>query len=231
MYTLRRLPASDDPQFTRTQRVRERELVFIETLNEHYADFYYDAGDSYDGWREFAREESLAIKELQRSSRWRTGMGIATIVASVLYGSNSEGRFSDRIIRDSLMYMGMDLIKTARLRREEKRLHAEALEELSVSFDDEVKPMVVEIEGTQHRLTGTAELQYEEWRELLRQLYISETGFGSDFSVYTDAVELEAEDSAEMLEPIVIDAADSVEAEGDAEQAPEDAVAGATAGI
>jgi hypothetical protein len=231
MYTLRRLPASDDPQFTRTQRVRERELVFIETLNEHYADFYYEAGDSYDGWREFAREESLAIKELQRSSRWRTGMGIATIVASVLYGSNSEGRFSDRIIRDSLMYMGMDLIKTARLRREEKRLHAEALEELSVSFDDEVKPMVVEIEGTQHRLTGTAELQYEEWRELLRQLYISETGFGSDFSVYTDAVELEAEDSAEMLEPIVIDAADSVEAEGDAEQAPEDAVAGATAGI
>jgi hypothetical protein len=148
-----------------------------------------------------------------------------------MYGSNSEGRFSDRIIRDSLMYMGMDLIKTARLRREEKRLHAEALEELSVSFDDEVKPMVVEIEGTQHRLTGTAELQYEEWRELLRQLYISETGFGSDFSVYTDAVELEAEDSAEMLEPIVIDAADSVEAEGDAEQAPEDAVAGATAGI
>ena len=117
IYELKRLPAEDDPQFFRTQRVREREHVFIETLNEHYADFYFNASGSYDGWREFAREEAIAVKELQRSSRWRTGMGIATIVASVLYGANSDGQFSDRMVRDSLMYMGMDLIKTARVRR------------------------------------------------------------------------------------------------------------------
>jgi len=237
VYELRRLPAEDDPQFYRTQRVREREHVFIETLNEHYADFFYTASDSYDGWREYAREESIAVKELQRSSRWRTGMGIATIVASVLYGSNSEGRFSDRLVRDTLMYMGMDLLKTARVRREEKRLHAEALEELSVSFDDEVKPMVVEIEGTQYRLEGTAEIQYEEWRELLRQLYLTETGFVADFDVYTDEVTVFDSEAAEQLPAIVTTEADNndseadAEAEGDAEETPEDALAGATAGI
>ena len=240
--------AEDDPQFFRTQRVREREHVFIETLNEHYADFYFNASGSYDGWREYAREEAIAVKELQRSSRWRTGMGIATIVASVLYGANSEGNFSDRMVRDTLMYMGMDLIKTARVRREEKRLHAEALEELSTSFDDEVKPMVVEIEGTQHRLEGTAEIQYEEWRELLRQLYTAETGFAADYDMYTEDV-VALEEAVEgptqapdptlapdtTLAPAVIateaENTDAEEAEGDVEDAPEDGLAGATAGI
>ena len=232
MYELKRLPAADDPQFNRTQRVREREHVFVETLNEHYADFYMKATDSYDGWRQYAREEAIAVKELQRSSRWRTGMGIATIVASVLYGANSDGQFSDRIVRDSLMYMGMDLIKTARVRREEKQLHAEALEELSVSFDEEVKPMVVDIEGVQHRLEGTTEIQYEEWRELLRQLYLAETGFASDFEIHTeeDATEIEVGTSEPTLDPVAVDGQDA-ETEGDAEETPEGALAGATAGI
>jgi hypothetical protein len=229
IYQLRRLPAEDDPQYFRTQRVREREHVFIETLNQHYADFYQDAGDSYDGWREYAREEAISIRELQRSSRWRTGMGIATIVASVLYGANSDGQFSDRIVRDTLMYMGMDLIKTARVRREEKRLHAEALEELSASFDEEVKPLVVEMEGTQHRLTGTAEIQYEEWRELLRQLYEAETGFTTEIDVYTEE-QPETLEPDDGLETTPIDA-EALEAEGDAQQAPADNFAGATAGI
>jgi hypothetical protein len=243
MYELRRLPAEDDPQFSRTQRVRERELVFIETLNEHYADFYLSASDSYDGWREYAREEAIAVKELQRSSRWRTGMGIATIAASVLYGMNSEGRFTDRVVRDTLMYMGMDLIKTARVRREEKRLHAEALEELSVSFDEEVKPMVVEIEGTQHRLTGTAEIQYEEWRDLLRQLYLEETGFLTDYDIHTEEV---AEPVDDLMGPPVSESiandGDSAEVEDSSseaeaateaatEHAPADSFAGATAGL
>ena len=44
------------------------------------------------------------------------------------------------------------------MRKQEKRLHTDTLEELSSSFDDDIEPMVVEIQGTQHRLTGTAEL-------------------------------------------------------------------------
>jgi hypothetical protein len=47
--------------------------------------------------------------------------------------------------------------------------------------------MVVEIQGTQHRLTGTADAQYEEWRQLLRQIFISESGFvPEDVAIYTE---------------------------------------------
>jgi len=200
-YELRRLPAGNDPQFERTLRVREREHLFIETLNEHYVDFYQSSQDSYDGWREFAREEAIAIRELQRSANWRTGLGIAGVVASVLYGSNSNSGYSQRVLRDSIMYMSMDMIRTGSLRRQEKQLHTASLEELSSSFEEEVKPMVVDIEGTQYRLTGTAAAQYEEWRELLLQLYQSETGLVPEVDIYTEALsEVSLEKEAELLE-------------------------------
>ncbi len=229
-YSLNRLPAEDDPQFERTQRVREREYLFIETLNEHYEGFYQSADESYNGWREFAREESIAIRELQRSSRWRTTLGIATVVASVLYGANGDGDFTSRMLRDAMMYTGMDLIKTATVRREEKRLHTESLEELSVSFDEEVKPMVVDIQGTQYRLTGTADAQYAEWRDLLLELYTAETGFVPEINVYTEPLpqaDGEAETEVQELDVYTIEPDDlETEDAASAESAPE-TIAGA----
>ncbi len=56
------------------------------------------------------------------------------------------------------------------------RNHAQALKELSETFQNEVQPQVVDVEGRTLRLTGTADEQYKEWRELLRQLYLEETG-------------------------------------------------------
>ncbi|MEE2683633.1 MAG: hypothetical protein VYC50_00825 [Pseudomonadota bacterium] len=187
--SINRLPSVDDPQFNRIQRARDREHAFIETLNEHYVGFYNNSTESYDGWREYSREESIAIKELESSSRWRTGIGVATIVASIVYDSNSDGDFNSRVIRDTMMYTGVEMIKSAGVRREEKRLHTQTLEELSLSFDDEVMPMVIQIEGTQHRLTGTADAQYQEWKDLLLELYKSETGFESDVDIFIDPLD------------------------------------------
>ena len=87
------------------------------------------------------------------------------------------------------MYTGVEMIKSAGVRREEKRLHTQTLEELSLSFDDEVMPMVIQIEGTQHRLTGTADAQYQEWKDLLLELHKSETGFESEVDIFIDPLD------------------------------------------
>jgi hypothetical protein len=187
-YELNRLPADGDPMFDRTQRVRQRERLFLDTLDQHYAQFSTEAMAPYDSWREYTREEAIAVRELTRSARWRTGMGIATIIASIAYGQSSDsGSFSDRMLRDALMYVGVDMIRSSQVRKQEKRLHTETLEELSEDFDATIKPMVVEVQGTQHRLTGSADAQYEEWRQLLRQIFANESGFvPEDVSIYTE---------------------------------------------
>ena len=177
-FVLKRLPADDDPQFERTLSIRDREHLFVETLNEHYVDVYEESKDSYHGWRETARQEVDAMRELRRSGRWRTVFGVVGMIASVAHALENQDDYdySDAVVTDSLMQVSVALLESAQLRREEMRVHAEALEEYSESFDAEVKPITVEIDGIQRRLTGTATAQYEDWRELLRQIFTEETG-------------------------------------------------------
>jgi hypothetical protein len=60
--------------------------------------------------------------------------------------------------------------------RAEIKMHGESLQQLGSSFQNEVQPSVVDIEGRTLELKGSAEQQYEEWRRLLRELYENETG-------------------------------------------------------
>jgi len=58
------------------------------------------------------------------------------------------------------------------------KMHAQALKELSESFQNEVAPQVVDVEGRTLKLTGTADEQYREWRKLLHEMYVEDTGGG-----------------------------------------------------
>ena len=62
----------------------------------------------------------------------------------------------------------------------EAEIHEAAIQELSDSFSGEMKPVVMEFEGQQYELTGSAAEQFQQWRELLRRIYYAETGFGPD---------------------------------------------------
>jgi len=55
-------------------------------------------------------------------------------------------------------------------------MHSDSLQQLGESFQAEVQPMVIEVEGRTLQLRGTAEEQYHEWRRLLKELYENETG-------------------------------------------------------
>ena len=81
------------------------------------------------------------------------------------------------------MARGINTIWAAINRNREAGLHLEAIAELSESFGSEAAPMVVNVEGQERRLTGTAEAQYESWRRLLREIYEAETGFTQSIEV------------------------------------------------
>ena len=171
-YEPRRLPATGDPMFDRTLLVRQREKLFFETLDQHYEGVTAAAAESYHSWRESAREESLAIQELTRSARWRAALGWGAMLTSVLSAGSTGGGF----MRDAMMMVGSDVLTSRGELLRDRQMHATSLDELSASYDGEVAPMVVEIAGVERRLTGTADAQFAEWRDLLREMFLAEMG-------------------------------------------------------
>jgi hypothetical protein len=175
-YEPRRLPAAGDPMFERTLLVRQREKLFFETLDQHYEGVTAAASESYHSWRESAREESLAIQELTRSARWRAALGWGAMLTSVLTAGSTGGGF----MRDAMMMVGSDVLTSRGELLRDRQMHATSLDELSASYDGEVAPMVVEIAGVERRLTGTADAQFAEWRDLLREMFLAEMGAPSE---------------------------------------------------
>jgi hypothetical protein len=55
-------------------------------------------------------------------------------------------------------------------------MHMEAIRELGISLEQEVAPQVIELDDRTYRLTGTVDEQYDAWRDILQDLYRTETG-------------------------------------------------------
>lgn len=173
IYTVRRLPAEDDPFVARMRAVREREYSFVDTLNEYYAGLYYEMAPPYENWRKMSREETLNYQEMRRSARMRQLLGLAAILGAVAYEANGGGNSA---ITSTAILGGIQGFKSGFEKSAEAKLYGESLKELGSSFDSEAEPLVVELEGQTRRLTGTIEEKYREWRKLLREIYASETG-------------------------------------------------------
>ena len=175
-----RLPAENDPGVDRLRRIRERDRLVVDTLNEHYANFYYGIAIPYHSWRKTAREESINYRQVKRSANLQTLMGAVVLAGSLAVNTDSGGqqtRYINRSLQGIGIRQGWDAMFGGISRRSEANIHLESIKELSESFGAEAAPMVISVEGQARRLTGTAAAQYESWRRILKQIYESETGF------------------------------------------------------
>jgi hypothetical protein len=176
-----RLPAWDDPITTRIDRIRERDAAVVDTVNGYYANFADQMSDSYGQWRRASFEEIEKEQRTLNQARTRTYLGAAAIVASVfvpqqcgIYDYNC--RRVEGAVRTAGAIGGAASILSGLKKYSDAKTHAQALKELSESFQNEVAPQVVDVEGRTLKLTGTAEEQYREWRKLLHQMYVEENG-------------------------------------------------------
>jgi len=62
----------------------------------------------------------------------------------------------------------------------EAKVHVASLKELGMSFETEVAPLLVDVEGQTLRLSGSAEKQFATWRFLLRDIFAAENGISRD---------------------------------------------------
>jgi hypothetical protein len=135
--------------------------------------------DSYGSWRQTSFTELEKEMRARSAARTRTVLGAAALLASIFAPNSCSSYDSCRIedaARNAGTMGGIAAILSGVKKYADAKVHAEALKELTNSFQSEVAPQVVEVEGHTLRLTGTAEDQYREWRKLLKQLYEEETG-------------------------------------------------------
>jgi hypothetical protein len=178
---IRRLPAENDPTVARLRQVRERDRLVVDTLNEHYANFYYGIAIPYRNWRKVSRQESINYRQVKQSARIQTLVGVVVLAGSLAVDTNNSSSSRTRRTNAALQNMaiseGLNRIIGGIRRSGEANIHVDAIAELSDSFGAQAAPMVVSVEGQERRLTGTAEAQYEGWRRLLKEIYQAETGF------------------------------------------------------
>lgn len=148
-YSLLRLPADGDPMMERVKRVRNQEHLFIDTLDENYADLYASMAPTYNLWRQYRREQDVFREDYQQRVASRDSRG-------------RRGSFA-------AMEQTFDAYKWS-------KIHEQDLDELVQGFNNEVTPTVLEVSGKVFRLTGTLDSQYEDWRVILRQIFALETG-------------------------------------------------------
>ena len=207
-----RLPAEDDPNVDRMRRVREREYMFFDTLDGHYAGFHQDMNKPYDEWRKYSYDEIVALHEMQRQSKLHKIVGAATIAGGLMVNNDTPAGSATQV---GAIYGGMLLVKTGMDMTSQARTHAETLRELGDSFQNEVSSAVVDIEGTTVTLTGSLDKQFEDWRRILREIYAAETGIAPPPEASMD----NPAESAETAESP--DATESSGATAPSEEAPQ----------
>ena len=174
-FELKRLPADDDPMLARVRKIREREYLFIDTLDEYYENFHREMFTSYQAWRRATYEEAITLKQLKSQARSRTIGGTAAIIAGIAAMTESSDPYVETSGLVSII-AGAVTLKSAFAKRAEASIHAEVLQEVGIAAEAEIMPHTLDLENQTVRLQGTVDEQYEELRGILREIYFADLG-------------------------------------------------------
>ena len=179
---IQRLPARDDPMQDRVSKIKVRDEMLVDTINDYYDIYYHDLWQPYADWRKFRQEEVSALRKLEREALAKQILGITAIVGAVALGAASDYETAVRTqpLQEVLIAGGAYSVYSGYQASQEGKINKDAIEELGLSFAAEAEPLVIQVEGQTVRLTGSAEQQYVTWRNLLKQLYTKETGLTPD---------------------------------------------------
>jgi hypothetical protein len=174
-----RLPAADDPIMLRVGAIRERDHMFVDTLNEYYNDFYARMDRPYDDWRAYSYEEQKALDSINRASTLKKILGGIAVLGGILL----DPRDDPAGVKDIMILGGIAAINAGFEDGKEAGIHKAALSELADSFEGEITPLMVDVDGKVVQLTGSAEVQFEKWRQLLHEIAATDAPLPTDINL------------------------------------------------
>jgi hypothetical protein len=179
-YSLISKPSDDDPMLQRVQAIRVRDQLFIDGLQDNYAEFSEQMKESYLMWQKQSLFEMQAKREATRKAIGQAAGGVLLIglaVLSAIAGKNSDSMGGSTAGTTGAILGGMagtSLISQSFKTSAEAKVHRDSLNELGQSVDLEMAPRVVAFEKETVELTGDAREQYQQWRSFLQKIYVEE---------------------------------------------------------
>ena len=143
-YYVKRLPAANDPNLRQVRQIRERDYIFVDTLQQYYASFVNQMEAPYREWREAFFLESKALKEVRSEANARLVGGALAVLAGILVqGVDST---TARTAGQVAILPGVAAVYSGLQKREEAKIHIEALEEVSDSLNSEIESHSIDLE-------------------------------------------------------------------------------------
>lgn len=174
-YVVKRLPAADDPMLLRVREIRERDRVYVDTLQAYYVNFDTQMEPPYQEWRENSYQASVQLQELKAESTRNLILGGVAVLAGIAAASTGDSSMTRTAGQVGIIGGGY-LLKSGMDKRNEAQIHVAELEELGASLEAEVAPQVIELEDQTVTLSGNVEEQYNQWRAVLADIYRAEIG-------------------------------------------------------
>jgi len=194
-YTLTGKPDFNDPMLERTRNVQYRDQMFIDSMQTHYDSFSSEMKTNYSIWQQEAYLESKAAEEAKRKARWSAVGSVLMAVATVAAAADCDSANCVRNIGSVGGAAAGALAGQSAKKRQEAKIHLNQLNEIGKSLDQSLSPSVIEMEDTTVTLTGTANEQFNQWRDILKRIYEAET-------MPTKSIEVLPKKKNEVLIPV-----------------------------
>ena len=149
-WQLLREPSEQDPMYARIAKLRNYELLFVDTIDEQLSGALREIDVAYNLWLQASKEQ---LDWLER--RRARGLSVESFT--------DDSTFA----RHQAVYAAYRSLK----------IHEQELFELVLDLESESRATALEIEDNVVKLEGTLEQQYREWRETLAKIIRLENAF------------------------------------------------------
>jgi hypothetical protein len=173
--TLERLPAQDDELLTRVQKIRQRDYLYIDTMQDYYDGFSQQMHFSYQEFRQSSYDSVVKARQLNRQGTRRIVAGIGSILAGIYGRTQADSRIAADASTATAAVGGF-ILKSGLEKKQKSAEYDESVAEMGSSLEAEIVPQVIALEDRTVTLTGTVQAQYTQWQELMAKIYQQERG-------------------------------------------------------
>jgi hypothetical protein len=170
-----RLPADNDSLLRRVRKIRERDYLYIDTMQDYYDGFSQQMHLAYQDFRRASHDSVVKARQLNSQGNRRIIAGLGSSLAGIYGRSQADTRMASDA-STATAAVGGYIVKSGLEKKQQSAVYNESVAEMGSSLEAEIAPQVIELEDRTVTLTGTVEVQYEQWQSLLQKIYKQERG-------------------------------------------------------